>query len=206
MSSNHDLSNIFQIFQCILWSWNWQSALLQSTPRHHLKERLGFPTASGLFTDDFCNRLYGASGVYLLAYPKVYFLRSFSSPKLSMQACVYTILLMMKFITLLFCCLATIRFSLAKQATPATTPADVKAAYTTSSTIFLPSALFDPLPRPQNVTGQVATTGHTTYYSLTYELGTRYFNPNHVPLTVGGYEDTFVFTASADGTLYALPQ
>ena len=123
-----------------------------------------------------------------------------------MQACVYMIHFTMKLIAILFCCLATFCSSLPKQATPATTSADVKAAYTTSSTIFLPSALFDPLPRPQNVTGQVATTGDTTYYSLTYELGTRYFNPNHVPLTVGGYEDTFVFSASADGTLYALPQ
>ena len=123
-----------------------------------------------------------------------------------MQDCVYTILSTMKFIAILFCSLATIRSSLAKQATPATASADVKAAYTTSSTIFLPSALFDPLPRPQNVTGQVATTGDTTYYSLTYELGTRYFNPNHEPLTVGGYEDTFVFSASAGGTSYALPQ
>ena len=123
-----------------------------------------------------------------------------------MQPCVYMILSRMKLITILFCYLATFCSSLSKQATPATASADVKAAYTTSSTIFLPSALFDPLPRPQNVTGQVATTGDTTYYSLTYELGTRYFNPNHVPLTIGGYEDTFVFSASADGTIYALPQ
>ena len=109
--------------------------------------------------------------------------------------------LMMEFIAILFCSLAVVRHSSAQQTSPATT-----FAYTTSSTIFLPSALFNLFPAPQTFTGQVATTDSTTYYSLTYELGLSFFNPSNAPHTVGDYDNLYVFSASAAGTKYVLPQ
>lgn len=81
----------------------------------------------------------------------------------------------------------------------------IPTTYTTSSTIFLPSALFNPLPVPQTFTGQVTTTGSTTYYTLTYELGLSFFNPNNVPHTDGGFYEAYVFYASAAGTQYSVP-
>ena len=97
-------------------------------------------------------------------------------------------------------------YSSAQQQANVTTTATTSLPYTTASTIFLPSALFNPFPSPQIFTGQVATTGSTTYYSLTYELGISLFNPHKVPHTVGGYDEVYFFSASAAGTQYSLPQ
>lgn len=106
----------------------------------------------------------------------------------------------MESFVILFSSFAIVRCSSAQQASTATI-----SAYTTTSTVFLPSALFNPLPASQTFTGQFTTTGSTTYYSLTYELGLSFFNPGNVPRTVGGYDEVYNFSASAAGTKYILP-
>ena len=90
-------------------------------------------------------------------------------------------------------------------AVPTQTMTPTSLPYTSTSSIFLPSALFNPEPIQQNFTGQVATTDSTTYYSLTYNPGTLFFNPSNVPHTVGG-RDVYSFSASAAGTWYVLQQ
>ena len=136
--------------------------------------------------------------------------------KLAAESCVYVVQQKMYSIPILICTLAIVHHSSAQQApastifgltaTPTPSATTTASAYTTSATIFLPSALFDPDQAPQVFTGQVATTDGTTYYSLTYDLGSSFFNPSNVPHTVAAFGDRYVFSASAGGTNYVVPQ
>ena len=136
--------------------------------------------------------------------------------ELAATSCVYAVQHKMYPVAILICTLATVRHSSAQQAsastifgltaTPDPSATTAASAYTTSATIFLPSALFDPDPAPQVFTGQVATADSTTYYSLTYDLGSSFFNPSNVPHTVAAFGDRYVFSASAGGTNYVVPQ
>lgn len=112
----------------------------------------------------------------------------------------------MEVLAILLHTLTILPYSSAQQQPNVTASTITSLPYTTTSIIFLPSALFNPFPSPQIFTGQVTTTGSTTYYSLTYELGISLFNPHKVPHTVGGYDEVYYFSASAAGTQYSLPQ
>lgn len=85
--------------------------------------------------------------------------------------------------SILLCGLTAVRYFSDDKFSPVGT-ATVTAAYTYSSIIFLPCALFNPLPGPGTLTGQVTTVSSTTYYPF-YELGFSFFDPINAPHTLG---------------------